>query len=769
METLPGVAPQEQQNTYFYVGQHETKRTVPVTTELGNQAQDAGYDMMTRPITSPGFQARVLALVDAYFDAVSSSSNADAVPYPLVAPLTPEDTNLVPDEYISTMICCTSPWIDLASPDPVIAHVSRQVFNHEVAYAAFCGVNNIMIQGPGLEASSVISQYARAIWHSLEVGPYINLQVLLPMQPREDSAAQNGLSLAGRARDSFKTLQSISTDALWSWDTWELIRSTCKYHPRLTVALEVPQKLPSSAIQSRWFSEPLRTLIIPESTFMKNAKGFPVLSKHVQSLLTRYMRLKTVPWIILSDVGPIPGQDHPGMPVNLPDRSASPELPTPAQSKRKQQVQKPKDLTPYLSYIRHLQRTQPPRPIIDRFAAGYQDFLQSPLQPLTDNLESITYEVFEKDPIKYEWYERAVAAALKDLHKKLQRPVVVAVVGSGRGPLVTRCLKASASTGIPVTQWAIEKNPNAYVLLQRRNATDPLWNKRVTVVKTDMRAWAGPIIDGQPGKVDILVSELLGSFADNELSPECLDGVQHVLHPEHGVSVPTSYTAHFTPIAHPRIYADLLSRTDDQKWELPYVTMLHQYDNLCLQPLDSKITTGDKTADNQIPDIQTAWEFVHPLPTPIIAQSTLRRGGSVQAGGSGMIGGDGWNEHNSRFCHLRFTASSRGVCHGLGGYFETVLYSPADGSKKIELSINPNTMEDKSKDMISWFPIFFPLKTPLYIPTASEIEVSMWRQTDDRKVWYEWQVEVFVTLPGGNRQRIAASELHSSIKNGCLM
>lgn len=45
----------------------------------------------------------------------------------------------------------------------------------------------------------------------------------------------------------------------------------------------------------------------------------------------------------------------------------------------------------------------------------------------------------------------------------------------------------------------------------------------------------------------------------------------------------------------------------------------------------------------------------------------------------------------------------------------------------------------------------------------------MWRQTDDRKVWYEWQVEVFVTLPGGNRQRIAASELHSSIKNGCLM
>lgn len=42
METLPGVAPMEQQNIYFYVGQHETRRTVPVTTELGSQAQDAG-------------------------------------------------------------------------------------------------------------------------------------------------------------------------------------------------------------------------------------------------------------------------------------------------------------------------------------------------------------------------------------------------------------------------------------------------------------------------------------------------------------------------------------------------------------------------------------------------------------------------------------------------------------------------------------------------------------------------------------------------------
>jgi PRMT5 arginine-N-methyltransferase len=43
---------------------------------------------------------------------------------------------------------------------------------------------------------------------------------------------------------------------------------------------------------------------------------------------------------------------------------------------------------------------------------------------------------------------------------------------------------------------------------------------QVSVVAADMRAWVAPC------KAHILVSELLGSFGDNELSPECLDGAQ---------------------------------------------------------------------------------------------------------------------------------------------------------------------------------------------------------------------------------------------------
>lgn len=52
-------------------------------------------------------------------------------------------------------------------------------------------------------------------------------------------------------------------------------------------------------------------------------------------------------------------------------------------------------------------------PVTD-FGRGYEDTLQCPLQPLMNNLESHTYEVFEKDPVKYNEYMRAIYYALID-------------------------------------------------------------------------------------------------------------------------------------------------------------------------------------------------------------------------------------------------------------------------------------------------------------------------------------------------------------------
>ncbi|KAF2495809.1 protein arginine N-methyltransferase HSL7 [Lophium mytilinum] len=796
---------QDETMPMFYVAHHETKRPLPVTEQVLQQARDCGYDMLTTPITTPHFHASVLTLLTTYNQAHGERSPNDDLPLPLIPALRPVDTPLTPSDNVAQTVAVTSPWIDLASPDPLIAHLSRQVFNMEIAYAAFCGVINVLVQGPqlhnGARSSEGLSQHARAIKEALSLGGYLQLHITTPMGDVSESVTDEDMgNLARFARDEYihtsRSTQITKSDLFASWDAWDLIRSVCRYNQRLCVSLTLPRRLPPIAVQSRWYSEPLRFLSIPASSFLVNARGSFVLSKPHQLYISRCMRLRTAPWIMVVDVGPIPGINDPDLimqyssghlsPGIAADASTGSRSPTPAESAqmpRNQNRKSKADPTPHLSYIRYLQRNQPSKTTIERFGGGFQDYLQAPLQPLTDNLESITYEVFEKDPVKYDWYERAIAQALREWTEQgkstssANGAVVIAVVGSGRGPLVTRAIQASQDAGVQVEVYAVEKNPNAYVLLQRHNEED--WGGLITVVKTDMRAWKGPLLpDGTHGRVDILVSELLGSFADNELSPECLDGVQHVLNPEHGISIPTSYTAHLTPISAPRIHADLVNRSssDSHVFDTPFVVMLQQIDYLSTQefdygPGDISSTPSSKQQPKVeaplLPDVQTAWAFKHPCHPSVLAQSNLRRGGSASGGGGGATGGDGANEHNVRFSKTVFECAERGVCHGIAGYFETVLYAGTEGS--VELSTNPVTMEEKSKDMISWFPILFPLKTPIYVPEHAELEISMWRQTDDRKVWYEWMVEAFLTLSGGSRVRLGASELHSSRMNGCLM
>ncbi|OBT90511.1 hypothetical protein VE02_01171 [Pseudogymnoascus sp. 03VT05] len=790
----------------FYVGHHEAGRALPISERTLRQGQDVGYDMLTSPITTPHFHSRVLSLLSNQLElSQSSDSSSNDLPPPILPPFNSADTPLSPGETVSQLVGYCSSWVDLGSPDPLISNISRQVLTMEIAFASFCGVTNIIIPGPRQYNSSAattdgLARYARAVQEALGVAGYVHMAIHIPMYYQKDS---NAVSLLGDMKP-FTRAQYLSDDSdedeelFDSWDAWNVIRSVCKYNSRLSVALAIPRQLPTEALQSRWYAEPLRLLSFNASTFLKNKGGHPVLGKGHQTLISRYMRLKHAPWLLLCDIGPIPDIE-PYEPYPVADGFPSPSVTTDASGapmpaaadlnsliKRESQnsKSKAKDQTAHLIYLRYLQRNQPPRTVIERFGSGYQDYLQAPLQPLADNLESVTYEVFEKDPIKYDWYERAIALALTDW-KALNKPtssasgaVVLAVAGSGRGPLVTRALRASAKTGIPIEAWAVEKNPNAYVLLQRHNEED--WDNAVNVVKSDMRAWKGPLRRSNTtaapgsseaqlptyGKVDIIVSELLGSFADNELSPECLDGVQHVLAPEFGISIPSSYTAHLTPVLAPRLHADISHRAvnDADATDTPYVVMLHAIDFLA-------------TSVPGHPRIQQAWEFVHPLPAATLELAEARRQGGVSGGGGGsMAGGDGANEHNARYSRCKFVCLNRGMVHGIAGYFETVLY---DGRRKsasgeevgeiVELSTRPDTIDAKSKDMISWFPIYFPLKNPLHVPDDAEVEVSIWRQTDDRKVWYEWIVEAFIMTGPRKRLRVGISDVGSSRKQGCLM
>lgn len=458
------------------------------------------------------------------------------------------------------------------------------------------------------------------------------------------------------------------------------------------------------------------------------------------------MRIRNPPWILLMNVGSLPEPDKPepsttatnGWQAYGEAAGPSSSAPTSAganqiwrQDSKKSENSSP---TPHLDYLRKLQGQQPPKTLLQRFGAGYQDYLQSPLQPLSDNLESITYEVFEKDPVKYDLYYHAIAQALSDWRdqgKPVSGPdgrVVVAVVGAGRGPLVTKALLASESEGVPIEMWAVEKNPNAFVLLQRHN--EEAWGNCVNLVKSDMRSWKGPLQkvatqtsgytghwppprdqDGNPivsqdqsltaapdtiststhGPIDILISELLGSFADNELSPECLDGILPLLNPTHGISIPASYTAYLTPIAAPKLHTDILARTvtDKEASNTPYVVMLHAIDYVSTtsRPNLNSPTTGISSIPFKVPNILPVWSFSHGPMERLPASSE--------------------NTHNTRQARLSFNLRDRAVCHGLAGYFEATLYPG------IELSTNPLSMDEKSPEMMSWFPIYFPLKVRL--------------------------------------------------------
>ena len=45
------------------------------------------------------------------------------------------------------------------------------------------------------------------------------------------------------------------------------------------------------------------------------------------------------------------------------------------------------------------------------------------------------------------------------------------------------------------------------------------------------------------------------------------------------------------------------------------------------------------------------------------------------------------------------------------------------------------------------------LQDPLYLPSNSELQVSMWRLTNQRQVWYEWSAEAFLPVAGSSSLR----------------
>lgn len=219
--------------------------------------------MLTARITNGSYSARVLSQLTASMQSSAETSAMDinsgelSSTAPAIRPLTLSDTSLSPDDAASQLLLLTSPWIDLASQDPLIADVSRQVLIQEISFAAFCGATNIIIRGPMTVgdcsySDDNVTQFAHAVEEALTLGIYLNIQILFPMgsQPDDDVEHDLGhLSNFARGQHENRSRLTNTTEPLGSWDAWNIIRSVCRYSSRLSVGKKTnlfsPNNFPS--------------------------------------------------------------------------------------------------------------------------------------------------------------------------------------------------------------------------------------------------------------------------------------------------------------------------------------------------------------------------------------------------------------------------------------------------------------------------------------------------------------------------------------------
>lgn len=439
-------------------------------------------------------------------------------------------------------------------------------------------------------------------------------------------------------------LASKDDEDTWLW--WNQLRTCANFSGKMKAVLEISSnKLPNEEHINRWIGEPLEGIELPANLFIRNKSNYPVLPRNIQQLLSRFLENGNINFFVSTSFD-----------ENLQYHSEYLEI-------LKSKFDKTKN----------------------NMFHSVADTLQLPLQPLYDNLDTYTYQVFEKDPLKYMKYQEAVAAALKDMEGGSEK--IIMVLGAGRGPLVRAVLNASKETKCPVKIYVIEKNSSAINTLHahvRETWSDS--STSIQIINQDMRDFNPPI------KADIIVSELLGSFGDNELSPECLDCATRLLK-DTGISIPYKSTSYVNPIMSTKLLESVrnLPPQLNQSEVCPYTTKAQCMYVVFLNNV------------YHIDEPQPLFEFTHPnRECPV---------------------------NNSRFAEVSFKATADCVLTGFAGYFDADLY------KDIKISIHPT---EHTVGMSSWFPMFIPIIEPQFVKAGETISALFWRNVGSHAVWYEW-------------------------------
>ena len=279
---------------------------------------------------------------------------------PRPEPMTRSDTQLSSDQWGRHIVGKLSPWLSLDSVHDAIRARSEAAFKQEIAWAAHLGLQAVLLPPPDADAAN----YARLLqWATLST-QHIQFLVRVPIGSAGDDAASGS---AG--------------ECCGAWACWDRLRTLCEQSPSLGLALELGDELPERPAElERWLGEPVRMLTIPTSSFLTNKKGYPALPRRHQAAFGQLLRLR--PKLVVSG------------------RAGRGEDATPLSGGGGGGGAQAEGIGAYLQYVRHLISRRAPADELARFEAPYYDYLQAPLQPLQDNLESSTYETFEQDPVK---------------------------------------------------------------------------------------------------------------------------------------------------------------------------------------------------------------------------------------------------------------------------------------------------------------------------------------------------------------------------------
>lgn len=574
----------------------------------------------------------------------------------------PDDASIECDTWRTRVVAQSRPWMDEEKEtEESMDACAREEETHlkeELERCVYLGLQAALVHVP--DGSAKVANLARIVLDHLRRHRHMQVWMCVDLASPKDRHGSE------------------------AWGKWHQVRTLCNAPPNLGCALRVGPTTPRRQDMERWMGEPINAILLETNAFRTNHAGYPALQERHAYLVQLSFHHQVQVILTGESKHPVAPEDYA---LTLQESIIH--------FHRSTHLDESSQIHPLHNYMEYLAFlfNQDAEPIeMDALELDYRDHLQTPLQPLMDNLQNGTYEVFEKDEVKYQRYYEAIVKCLRDRSDRCSngRKAILAVVGAGRGPLVRACVMASKEAGVDSVVYAVEKNPNAVLTLEHLIESQG-WGNIVSLVNTDMRCW------NMQKKVDVLVSELLGSFGDNELSPECLDGAQKCLRDD-GVSIPSCYTSYLEPITAGKIYKKVEAFDCMKNYETPYVVKLHSI--------------------YRIAPAQATFTFRHPS---LLNEQDNRRAA----------------EH----VFWPHDADVPTLCHGFAGYFTAVLY------ENVILSTHPDNHTD---GMHSWFPIFFPLVRPIQIAEDKPLLVRMWRCVSPSKVWYEWVVQSPEVLPVHN-------------------